>query len=78
MILMILVAGAIATTVPEDKQVNCKSDKMDMTNGAYFMAAVAVAIALLFIVFFRPKYLRMEAERNEKLSRSSDNHSTHD
>ena len=73
MILIILVAGSLATTIPEDKDhtLSCKSNKDDITNGVYFMAALTVVITLVFIVFFRPKYLRMEAEQRDKLIESS-------
>lgn len=65
MILIILVSGALGTSIPEErkKTLSCQSDNEDMTNAVYFMTALTVAIALVFIVFFRPKYLRMEAER---------------
>ena len=77
MIVLILVTRELATTIPKDKRDGtCKSDTLDMTNGAYFMAAVAVAIALSFIVFFRPKCLRMEAERRERFSQSSQSSDT--
>lgn len=65
MILIILVSGALGTSIPEERKntLSCKSGNEDMTNAVYFMAALTVAIALVFIIFFRPKYLRMEAER---------------
>jgi hypothetical protein len=77
MILIILVAGALGTAIPKDKAGKadkplCKSGNDDMTNGVYFMAALTVAIALVFIVLFRPKLLRMEAERRERFIESSD------
>ncbi len=74
MIVIILVAGALGTAIPKDKADKklCKSGNDDMTNGVYFMAALTVAIALVFIVLFRPKFLRMEAERRERFIESSD------
>jgi preprotein translocase subunit SecG len=76
MILIILVAGALGTTIPEGKSgsVRCKSSNGndDMTHATYFMAVLTVVIALVFIVLFRPKYLRMEAERRERFIESAD------
>ena len=79
MILIVLVAGALKTSISEEqaKKATCKQSNDDMTNGTYFMAALTVVIALVFILLFRPKYLRMEAERRERTGRSIES-STHD
>ncbi|CAB3992790.1 major facilitator superfamily domain-containing 7-a-like [Paramuricea clavata] len=71
MILIILVAGALGTK-NKGKQMSCKSGNDDMTHATYFMAVLTVVIALVFIVLFRPKYLRMEAERRERFIESAD------
>ncbi|XP_028391579.1 solute carrier family 49 member A3-like [Dendronephthya gigantea] len=73
MIIIVLVAGALGTTIPDDKTTSCKSggSNDDMTNAVYFMSALTVVIAVVFICFFRPKYLRLEAERRGRLFESS-------
>lgn len=79
MILIILVAGALGTTIPKEKanSPSCKSGNDDMTHATYFMAVLTVVIALVFIVLFRPKYLRMEAERRERFIESADHKFDH-
>lgn len=67
MIVIILVAGLLSTPITPDKMkaLSCDSDDDDMTNSTYFMAALTVVVALVFIIFFKPKCLRMEAERKD-------------
>ena len=73
MILIVLIAEGLGTSLSKEQaeKATCKSGNDDMTYGTYFMAILTVFIALVFIVLFRPKYLRMEAERRERFVDSS-------
>ena len=64
MLITILVAQSLGTSLTEEqsKKSLCKSGNKDMTNSAYFMVAMTVVVALIFIVFFKPKYRRLDAE----------------
>ena len=64
MIIIVLIAEYIGTDLSKEQKnhSSCDSGNVDMTHSAYFMAGLTVVITLVFIVFFRPTYKRLEAE----------------
>ena len=68
MILIVLVAEALGTDIPsyKSKNLTCQSGNLDLTHATYFMAIYTVVIALVFVLFFRPKLQRLQAERQER------------
>lgn len=68
MILIILVAEALGTDIPSEKSKNlpCQSGNLDLTHGTYFMAIYTIVIAIVFVLFFRPKLQRLQAEGQER------------